>query len=72
LDEWHVEGVRAEPAAAAQDEAVGVVRAGPRGPVRAVTIFTLLGHRLVLVWVPSPARACFIRNESPSVITVWQ
>jgi len=44
LDEWHVEVVRAEPAAAAQDEAVGVFRAWSRSGGWAVTIFVLVGH----------------------------
>ena len=70
LVEGQVESPVAEPPAAAEDEAAGVVRAGSRGLGRGVTIFALFGHRLALV--PVPARACFIRNESPSVTTVWQ
>lgn len=48
LVEREVERPVAEPPAAAEDEAVGVVRAGPRGLGRGVTIFALLGHRLAL------------------------
>jgi hypothetical protein len=70
LVERQVERLVAEPPVAAEDEAAGVVWAGPGGLGRGVTIFAVLGHRGALV--PVPARACFIRNESPSVITVWQ
>jgi hypothetical protein len=71
LVERGVEGARAEPAAAALDQAVGVVRAGPSRSGGAVTVF-VGRHRAALALVPSPALACLIRNDSPSVITVWQ
>jgi hypothetical protein len=47
LIERKVEGARAEPALAAQDQAAGVVRAGARGPGWAVTIFMVCGHQVV-------------------------
>src|SRR5947209_3343701 len=49
LVEGPVEGAVTEPTAAAEDEAAGVVRAGPWPGWWAVTIFALGGHRLFSV-----------------------
>ena len=41
-----VEGALAEPALAAQNQTVGMVRARSWSPVQCVTVFALLGHAL--------------------------